>query len=87
MVLVRRAGDYSEAEMIQFDKGKKGWYFSVLTLAYNQIRDYFIKDKLNLLDFFLSRCVVQHWWESGKGYQVEDKTLIYLFILEKGAEE
>lgn len=52
MVLVRRAGDYSEAEMIQFDKGKKGWYFSVLTLAYNQIRDYFIKDKLNLLDFF-----------------------------------
>lgn len=62
-MLVRRAGDYSEAEMIQFDKGKKGWYFSVLTLAYNQIRDYFIKDKLNLFDFFfffLSCCVVQH---------------------------
>jgi len=37
VVLVRRAGDYSEAEMIQFDKGKKGWCFSVLTLAYNQI--------------------------------------------------
>lgn len=46
------AGDYSEAEIIQFDKGKQGWYFSVLTLAYNQIRDYFIKDKLNLFDFF-----------------------------------
>lgn len=49
-------------------------------------RDYFIKDKLNLFEF-LSGCIVQHWWESGRGYQVEDKILTDLFLLEKEAEE
>lgn len=76
-MLVRKAGDYSEAEMIQLIQLKRGFAFQILLwyrtkmLSKYYSKEEIVKGDLIMLIFLLA-CKVPK-----KGYKIEDKTLIF----------
>lgn len=76
-MLVRKAGDYSEAEMIQLIQLKRGFAVQILLWCRTKMlskyysKEEIVKGDLIMLNF-LPGCIVQR-----RGYKIENKTLIF----------
>lgn len=76
-MLVRKAGDYSEAEMIQLIQLKRGFAVQILLwCGTKMLSKYYSKGEIvkgdPIMLNFLPGCIVQR-----RGPKIEDKTLIF----------